>query len=202
MTYSSPYDVYLRLPALLDLQVTVTEPDEEEVHDSEHLFIAVHQASELLAQQALRDLRAVIKLVRAYAAPDVIVAPARRAEALLRQIRSLLRLLEHLPSEHFDSFRERLGDASACQSRQFVQLFQMVKEISLIALPEPDGILRDGDPELGKELGGLDAAMKDWRVEHWAVAARMIGSDSGTGGTSGVAYLHGRIEADEADVAC
>ena len=53
------YGSYLRLPALLDQQVPVSEPP---AHD-ELLFIVIHQASELWLKLCLHELAAARELI-------------------------------------------------------------------------------------------------------------------------------------------
>jgi tryptophan 2,3-dioxygenase len=48
--------------------------------------------------------------------------------------------------------------------------------------------------ELGEELADLEDAFRLWRFRHVTTVARIIGDKSGTGGTSGVGYLRGRLD--------
>lgn len=48
--------------------------------------------------------------------------------------------------------------------------------------------------QLGEELTDLEDAFRLWRFRHLSTVARIIGDKGGTGGTSGVGYLRGRLE--------
>ncbi|MFT4082749.1 MAG: tryptophan 2,3-dioxygenase [Nocardioides sp.] len=48
--------------------------------------------------------------------------------------------------------------------------------------------------ELGEELVDLESAFRLWRFRHVTTVERIIGFKPGTGGTSGVDYLRGRLE--------
>src|SRR5262245_56235182 len=51
------YATYLHLDELLSLQRPMTPAEQQDLSDSERLFIVVHQASETLLSQVLVDLR-------------------------------------------------------------------------------------------------------------------------------------------------
>jgi tryptophan 2,3-dioxygenase len=167
--YANKYDRYLRLPALLELQAPRTSPEDPDVYRSELFFIVVHQAAELIAQQALSDLDAVVD-PQTHRTNET---SHRRAAALMGLARQLIGVLEHLPREHFMAFRERIGGISACQSRQFARLLKFAGR--------------------GGELADLSAELHNWRAAHCELAARMLGDAPGTGGSSGVAYLRARV---------
>jgi tryptophan 2,3-dioxygenase len=48
--------------------------------------------------------------------------------------------------------------------------------------------------QLGEELTDLEDAFRLWRFRHVTTVQRIIGSKTGTGGTSGVGYLRGRLD--------
>jgi len=49
----------------------------------------------------------------------------------------------------------------------------------------------DGEPsQVAERLVDLDEGMQEWRYRHVKMVERTIGSKPGTGGSSGVSYLH------------
>jgi len=210
----SAYAMYLRLPELLSLQHPCSG-SQEEIRASENFFIVVHQSAELLAQQVILDLGAVVRASKKNRC-DWVSAESRlsRAIGLLRFLQQHLTVLEHLPREHFHAFRENLGTASGHQSEQFAKIFAMLDRSEESHRPTPMFTALDGgekagwsmsEPGDGSESGGgvptfvmekltaLQQAVNSWRAAHITLVQRMIGDAPGTGGTVGAAWLQSRL---------
>ncbi|MEV5646284.1 tryptophan 2,3-dioxygenase family protein [Streptomyces flaveolus] len=210
----SAYAMYLRLPELLSLQHP-RSGSQEEIRASENFFIVVHQSAELLAQQVIVDLRAVVHASE-HNPCDWVSAESRlsRAIGLLRFLRQHLTVLDHLPREHFHAFREKLGTASGHQSEQFAKIFAMLGRSEESHHPTPMFAALGGgenagwsmsEPGDGGESGGgvptlvmerlaaLQEAVNSWRAAHITLVQRMLGDAPGTGGTAGAAWLQSRL---------
>lgn len=108
------YSSYLKIPELLDLQQPLSEGPE---HD-EMLFIVIHQTYELWFKELIHEFRAAQHSLEA--------GDTHRALAILGRIRTILKIcvaqvdiLETMTPLQFNSFRDRLGEASGFQSAQF-----------------------------------------------------------------------------------
>ena len=111
------YNSYLRVDELLTLQQPLSPGPE---HD-ELLFIVIHQVYELWFKEILHECDHVCTLLDAN--------DAHRAQHTLKRILSILKvlvaqldILETMTPLEFQSFRERLDQASGFQSDQFRQL--------------------------------------------------------------------------------
>lgn len=111
------YNKYLKVPELIQLQETLSEPAS---HD-ELLFIVIHQTYELWFKQILHELDATIKWIN----EDRIF----RANHSLRGVVSIERILvtqihvlESMAPIGFLEFRDKLNPASGFQSMQFREL--------------------------------------------------------------------------------
>lgn len=202
----TPYAQYLHLPELLTTQRPRTPAADEAQWADEHLFIVAHQSAEVLASQALVDLRRAARQARAPAGERAAAASVRRAEAVLTLLEGHLALLgEHLPADAFRAFRPLLGNASGSQSYQFARLFQLVdapccgvlSEAATAHGPEGAGAADaagdGGRQELTAALSALRSAAIRWKTRHLLLVAEKIGDVPGTGGTSGLAFLRSRI---------
>lgn len=111
------YESYLKVPELLGLQQTVTDP----AHHDELLFIIVHQAFELWFKLALHETAA---LNQAFAsgkgsrAHKVLTRLFKLQEVWIAQIHTLA----SLAPDEFGAFRDRLRPASGFQSVQFREM--------------------------------------------------------------------------------
>ena len=111
------YGSYLRLPALLDQQVPVSEPP---AHD-ELLFIVIHQVYELwftLLLHELGDARDLMLAGDAYS-PRLRLQRAHRVERVLIE---QVDVLETMTPQDFLAFRASLAPASGFQSVQFREI--------------------------------------------------------------------------------
>ena len=111
------YESYLRLDALLSLQVPRSDGPE---HD-EILFIVIHQVYELWFKELLHEFDRVRQLLTAN--------DTHRAQHTLKRILTILKvlvaqldILETMTPLEFLSFRARLEAASGFQSDQFRQI--------------------------------------------------------------------------------
>ncbi len=110
LTYAS----YLKLDQLLDLQEPRSHPAE---HD-EMLFIISHQAYELWFKLQLHELDKIKRDFRdnhLYGA----IATFKRVRTIMKVMVEQVDILETLTPMSFNSFRDRLDNASGFQSSQF-----------------------------------------------------------------------------------
>jgi tryptophan 2,3-dioxygenase len=111
------YNKYLKVPELIKLQETLSEPAS---HD-ELLFIIIHQTYELWFKQILHEIDATIKWLgedRAFRANHSLRAVIGIEKVLVTQIH----LLETMAQIGFLEFRDKLNPASGFQSMQFREL--------------------------------------------------------------------------------
>ena len=113
LTYAS----YLHVEQLLALQAPRSDPPE---HD-ETLFIIVHQAYELWFKLLLHEFDKVktdLAAGRTYPA----IATFKRVRTIMKVAVEQVDVVETLTPMSFNSFRERLDQASGFQSSQFREL--------------------------------------------------------------------------------
>ena len=111
------YNKYLKVPELLKLQQTLSEPTS---HD-ELLFIIIHQTYELWFKQILHEIDATIKWMnegRKFRANHSLRAVIGIDKVLVTQIH----ILESMAQIGFLEFRDKLNPASGFQSMQFREL--------------------------------------------------------------------------------
>lgn len=111
------YNEYLKVPELIDLQATLSEPTS---HD-ELLFIIIHQTYELWFKQILHEIDASliwIKENRLFRANHSL----RAVVAVEKVIISQIHILETMAQIGFLEFRDKLNPASGFQSMQFREL--------------------------------------------------------------------------------
>ncbi len=111
------YNKYLRVPELLELQTTLSEPTS---HD-EQLFIIIHQTYELWFKQVLHEVDASIGWLREGRAFRVNHS-LRAVTAIEKIIVSQIHILESMAQIGFLEFRDKLNPASGFQSMQFREL--------------------------------------------------------------------------------
>ena len=200
------YAGYLRINDLLQLQHPLTA----EAHD-ELLFVIVHQSYELWFKLMLHEL-AKARSELEDGRPQAAIGPLRRTAAIDRLLLDHLDVLETMGPDGFLEFRDPLTPASGFQSEQFRAIeaespplydafaacagFPDDREARLDALAE---LYRDhlDDPartvlyQVAELLVDHDELIALWRHHHTLMAAREIGSRTGTGGSRGVEYLRG-----------
>ena len=111
------YNEYLKVPELIELQHTLSEP----VSHDEHLFIVIHQTYELWFTQILHELDATIGWLnegRAFRVNHSLRAVTAIEKVLVSQIH----ILESMAQIGFLEFRDKLNPASGFQSMQFREL--------------------------------------------------------------------------------
>ncbi|MGD9631149.1 MAG: tryptophan 2,3-dioxygenase [Pyrinomonadaceae bacterium] len=111
------YNRYLKVPELIRLQETLSEPSS---HD-ELLFIIIHQTYELWFKQILHELDATIKWIdegRTFRANHSLRGVVSIERILVTQIH----VLESMAPIGFLEFRDKLNPASGFQSMQFREL--------------------------------------------------------------------------------
>ena len=112
------YNTYLKVDELLTLQ----QPRSDGPEHDELLFIVIHQVYELWFKEILHELDHVRTLLDAN--------DAARAQHTLKRILTILKvlvaqldILETMTPLEFQSFRQRLDQASGFHSDHFPQLF-------------------------------------------------------------------------------
>jgi tryptophan 2,3-dioxygenase len=204
------YATYLLIDDLLDLQRPLTP----EAHD-ELLFIVVHQAYELWFKLILHELRLAGTELRG-GRPHAAIPPLKRIVAVDRLLLKQLDVLETMGPERFLEFRDPLEPASGFQSRQFREIESESPRLyeafcAAAGLPEAHderiaalaALYRDHDADPARAvlhqtaelLLDHDETVARWRFHHTLMAAREIGTRPGTGGSRGVEYLRGTIDA-------
>jgi len=108
------YSSYLQLDRLLALQDPQSDPEE---HD-ELLFIVIHQVYELWFKQLLHELDRAERDLRDNELFGPI-ATFKRVRMIVKTLVGQLDILETMTPMSFNSFRDRLDDASGFQSIQF-----------------------------------------------------------------------------------
>ena len=111
------YNQYLKVPELIGLQETLSEP----VSHDELLFIIIHQTYELWFKQILHEIDASIKWLeesRTFRANHSL----RAVVAVEKVIVSQIHILETMAQIGFLEFRDKLNPASGFQSMQFREL--------------------------------------------------------------------------------
>jgi len=111
------YNHYLKVPELISLQETLSEP----VSHDELLFIIIHQTYELWFKQILHEIDATIKWLgenRTFRANHSLRSVVGIEKVLITQIH----ILESMAQIGFLEFRDKLNPASGFQSMQFREL--------------------------------------------------------------------------------
>lgn len=125
MTATKPWDQYgdyLGLDKLLNAQYPRSDAAGHPSHD-ELLFIQFHQIYELWFKQILFELDDVITRLSREVVDEHDMQPITtylgRIVEILKQMDSMIDVLETMPPQSFVDFREYLGTASGFQSAQF-----------------------------------------------------------------------------------
>ena len=187
----SDYENYLRTDELLSLQ---KDSDQWE-HRDELLFTIVHQTSELWLKLASSEVAEAIEKLR----KDNLREPQRllsRAVLCIHQTHNALDMLEKMSPWDYQQVRRALGHGSGFDSPGFNQLRKAVPglEEEFHRLLKDEGIdllalfLNDREHEdlfqLAEWMLELDERISLWRLRHFKVVERTIGSGvSGTQGT-------------------
>ncbi len=130
------YNEYLKVPELIRLQQTLSEPPS---HD-ELLFIVIHQTYELWFRQILHEIDACIGWMsegRMFRVNHSLRAVAAIEKILVSQIH----ILETMAQIGFLEFRDKLNPASGFQSMQFreIEFVSGEKDERMLKIFEEDG---------------------------------------------------------------
>ncbi len=116
------YGEYLAIDSILNAQHPQSMVGGSAVHD-EMLFIQFHQIYELWFKQILFELDDVLPRLGADTVSESDMQPILtylgRIVEILKQMESMIDVLETMPPQSFIDFREYLGTASGFQSAQF-----------------------------------------------------------------------------------
>ena len=190
-TAATDYERYLRTDELLALQKTA----DEVVHHDEHLFQAVHQASEIWLKLACTEIEAATALVEADgAAPAVRLL--RRANDVMRLMTEQLLMLEHMSPVDYAVVRTALGHGAGFDSPGFRRVHHVSPALgrAFNALLQRRGLeivdlyrgghAHEGLYQLAEQLVTWDERNIVWRMQHLKTVERIIGGHViGTQGT-------------------
>lgn len=199
-TAATDYERYLRTDELLSLQKA---PDEV-VHRDEHLFQAVHQASELWLKLACLEIGAATALVNDDK-PAAATRLVRRAADAMLLITNQLSMLEHMSPTDYAVVRTALGHGAGFDSpgfrsahkispplgEAFKQLLDR-RHLTLLDVYERGYELEDAY-QLAEQMLTWDERSIIWRFQHLKTVERIIGNVIGTQGTP-VEVLGRRID--------
>ncbi len=178
----------------------------------------MHQVYELWFKQILHETDLLQRRLEAGNGAGALHT-ARRIAKILKTIVGQLDVLETMTPKQFAAFRPELGSASGFQSSQFRVIeatlgrrdFDVVDDPALrAALARPsvfDSLLHylDGAEladvyaeegeraEVCEALVDIDEGVQEWRYRHVMMVQRIIGSRTGTGGSSGADYLRSTL---------
>ena len=163
------YNKYLKVPELIRLQETLSEPQS---HD-ELLFIIIHQTYELWFKQILHELDATVKWLdegRMFRANHSLRAVVGIEKVLVTQIH----ILETMAQIGFLEFRDKLNPASGFQSMQFRELefVSGAKDEKILSSFKDDEFATE---RLRKRLGAPSLA-----DAFWGLIGRRNGMSAGT----------------------
>ncbi|MGI8787900.1 MAG: tryptophan 2,3-dioxygenase [Pyrinomonadaceae bacterium] len=160
------YNEYLKVPELLSLQNTLSEP----VSHDELLFIIIHQTYELWFKQIRHELDATIDWLRedrSFRANHSLKTVASIGKVVVSQIH----ILETMAQIGFLEFRDKLNPASGFQSTQFreIEFVSGAKDAQLLHHFADDAAFqkleqRFDAPSLADEFWNL-LNRKDFKVE-------------------------------------
>lgn len=198
---ATDYERYLRTDELLSLQRT----PEQVVHRDEHLFQAVHQASELWLKLTCIELEAAGTLIE----QEVFWGAARlirRANDAMSLVTDQLHMLEHMSPADYAVVRTALGHGAGFDSPGFRNVHKLAPAVSAAfdralarrSITVLDVYERSREVEdlyqLAEQLTTFDERTIIWRFHHLKVVERIIGGNViGTQGTP-VEVLGKRID--------
>jgi tryptophan 2,3-dioxygenase len=126
---------------------------------------------------------------------DAVSGPHARQEARLARVREAL----ERPSLYDEALRllarRGLAIPAAKLERDWAEPYEADEDVERAWLEVYRDPQRHWDLyQLGEELTDLEDAFRLWRFRHVTTVQRIIGSKTGTGGTSGVGYLRNRLD--------
>ncbi len=188
---ASDYERYLRTDELLSLQKTAAEV----VHRDEHLFQAVHQASEIWLKLACLEIEAATALVDGNQ-PAAATRLLRRACDAMVLLTTQLGMLEHMSPCDYAIVRTALGHGAGFDSPGFRAVHKVSpvlgeaferllagRSLSLLEVYERGHDL-DELYQLAEQMMTWDERAILWRFQHLKTVERIIGGNVvGTQGT-------------------
>ncbi len=200
-TAATDYERYLRTDELLALQKT----PEEVVHRDEHLFQAVHQSSEILAEAGVRRNRGGNRARRRQPGGAATRLVRRASDAMLL-ITTQLHMLEHMSPVDYAIVRTALGHGAGFDSPGFRRVHRVTptlgealerllarRGLALIDVYE-QGYTHEDVYQLTEQMTTWDERAILWRFQHLKIVERIIGGNViGTQGTP-VEVLGKRID--------
>ncbi len=117
MSDRQTYGSYLKIDGLLALQHPLSKPE----HHDELLFIVIHQVYELWFKQLLHEIDSAIAALDCNEVPRAS-RRFRRMHTIERVLVEQVDVLETMPPQEFNQFRDNLNPASGLQSVQFREL--------------------------------------------------------------------------------
>jgi tryptophan 2,3-dioxygenase len=187
----SDYERYMHTEDLLSLQ---PGPDRW-VHRDEMLFTVVHQTTELWLRLACHEGWEAVRQLRT-GQLDAAVLLVGRAALAVQLITADLEMLRHLAPADFAVIRPALGHGSGGESPGWRGVRRVSRSLAhawaqLLASHDVDLVdLYHGDQtaplyRLAEELIGWDERIAVWRMQHYLIASRAIGTGAvGTKATS------------------
>jgi tryptophan 2,3-dioxygenase len=152
------YNKYLKVPQLIELQETLSEPKS---HD-ELLFIVIHQTYELWFKQILHELDATVSWMnegRVFRANHSLKTVCAIEKILVSQIH----ILETMAQIGFLEFRDKLNPASGFQSMQFreIEFLSGAKDEHILKFFEFDKFAHE---RLQKRFDATSLADEFWKL--------------------------------------
>ena len=171
------YESYLNLDELLDTTKPVSDAP------LETMFIVAHQSSELWFKVLIQELSRLVAVPETEHPSYDPTIQLQRIVKIFEHLNSLWDIIATMQPEEYGEFRDKLGSASAMQSKQYIKV-----ELLLTKLPKRWNF------KCKHQLLDIEIAFKKWQFSHMKTVERIIGNDKGTGGTSGVPYLKHAID--------
>ena len=185
------YEKYLNLNKILNAQTPkTTEP-------LEMMFIVAHQSSELWFKILIQELSRLIAVPKDMhpniANKPVVLAGYGPDYNPIIQLQRIVKIFEHLNSlwdivatiqpNEYEIFRNKLGTASGKQSKQYSKVETLLTKL-----------IKRWNYKYKHQLLDIEIAFKKWQFSHMKTVERIIGEQTGTGGTSGVPYLRQAVD--------
>jgi tryptophan 2,3-dioxygenase len=194
MTYAG----YLDLDTLLAAQRPLTD------HHDELLFIVAHQVSELWMKLVAHELRSAIALLGVDDLPPAMkrLARIKHVQKQLFEQWGVLATLAadlHAPSLYDEFLRHLARRGHAVPPERVERDWAQPYEPHPGVVEVLRGIYADpashwDDYEACEELVDVEESFQLWRFRHMKTVERVIGFKTGTGGSSGVAFLRKALE--------
>jgi tryptophan 2,3-dioxygenase len=112
------------------------------------------------------------------------LATLNRVKTILAVCIRQVDVLVTMTPRQFNTFRSRLEGASGFQSAQFRELEAILGRRGS----------RFSSHQLPEHRAKVEARLREWRFRHVMTVDRTIGTQQGTGGSSGVGYLSSTLQ--------